>query len=170
MCEECSFDWDLAIDEVLGTLRSFPHAYRSRLDRFRDAPDTGVIRRRPSPEIWSALEYAVHVRDVIDFYAGRIDHVLNETRPQMTGAEFSSMPERCEYLKQDPALILDEIDRQSVQVEDLLRSLTSDQWERVGIGTDGGERTVLELARRLAHDGQHHLLDLDRLDAVLLRP
>lgn len=27
-----------------------------RLDRFRCAPDAAVIRRRPSPEVWSALE------------------------------------------------------------------------------------------------------------------
>jgi hypothetical protein len=33
---------------------------------------------------------------------------------------------------------------------------------------DGDERTVLVLARRLAHDGEHHLLDLEGLDAALL--
>lgn len=94
VCEECSFDWDLAIDGVLGTLAPFPDGYGTRLDRFLRAPDAGAIRRRPSPEVWSALEYAAHVRDVIDFYADRIDRVLTEERPQMTGADFSSMPER----------------------------------------------------------------------------
>ena len=69
ICDECSFDWDLTTDGVLRTLASFPDAYRTRLDRFRRAPDAGVIRQRPSPEVWSALEYTVHVRDVIDFYA-----------------------------------------------------------------------------------------------------
>jgi hypothetical protein len=170
ICEECSFDWDLAIDGVLRTLASFPDGYRTRVDRFRCAPDAGLIRRRPSPEVWSALEYAAHVRDVIDFYADRIDRVLNEERPQMTGADFSSMSERRGYLEEDPAVVVDEIAGSSVVVEERLRSLSADQWARVGIGMDGDERTLLVLARRLAHDGQHHLLDLDRLDATLLCP
>ena len=168
ICDECSFDWDLTTDGVLRTLASFPDAYRTRLDRFRRAPDAGVIRQRPSPEVWSALEYTVHVRDVIDFYADRIDRVLNEERPQFTGTDFSSMPERRGYLEADPAVVVDEIAGSSVVVEELLRSLSADQWARVGIGMDGHERTLLVLARRMAHDGQHHLLDLDRLDATLL--
>ncbi len=132
------------------------------------AGDTGVIRRRPSPEVWSALEYAVHVRDVIDFYADRIDRVLNEERPPMTGADFSSMPERRGYLEEDPAIVVDGIAVPSVVVEARLRSPSANQWARVGIGMDGQERTLLVLARRLAHDGQHHLLDRDRLAATLL--
>jgi hypothetical protein len=170
ICDECSFDWDLAVDGVLRTLASFPDGYRTRLDRFRRAPDAGVIRRRPSPEVWSALEYAAHLRDVIDFYTDRIDRVLTEERPQMTGVDFSSMPERRGYVEEDPAVVVDEIAGSSVVIEERLRSLSADQWARVGIGMDGDERTLLVLARRLAHDGQHHLLDLDRLDATLLCP
>jgi hypothetical protein len=170
VCDECFFDWDLAIDGVLRTLASFPDGYRTRLDRFRRAPDAGAIRRRPSPEVWSALEYAAHVRDVIDFYADRIHRVLTEERPQMPDADFSSMPGRRSYLEEDPAVVVDEIADSLVAVEERLRSLSFDQWARVGIGTDGDERTLLVLARRLAHDGQHHLLDLDRLDATLLCP
>ena len=169
-CDECSFDWDLAADGVLRAIASFPDGYRTRLDRFRCAPDARVIRRRPSPVIWSALEYAAHVRDVIDFYADRMDRVLNEERPQMTGANFSSMPERRGYLTEDPAVVVDEIARSAAVVEKRLRSLSAAQWARVGIGVDGDERTLLVLARRLAHDGQHHLLDLDRLAATLLSP
>ncbi len=168
ICDECSFDWGLAADGVLRTLASFPNGYRTRLDRFRRAPDAAVLRRRPSPEVWSALEYAAYVRDVIEFYADRIDRVLNEERPQMTGADFSSMPERRGYLEEDPAVVVEEIASSSVVVEERLRSLSADQWARVGIGMNGDERTVLVLARRLVHDGQHHLLDLDRLDATLL--
>ena len=168
ICDECSFDWDLAIDGVLRTLASFPDGYRTRLNRFLRAPDAAVIRRRPSPEVWSALEYAAHVRDVIDFYADRIDRVLNEERPQMRGADFGAMPEGRGYLEEDPAVVVDEIAGSWVVVEERLRSLSADQWARIGIGMDGDERTLLVLARRLAHDGQHHLLDLDRLGAALL--
>jgi hypothetical protein len=32
--------------------------------------------------VWSALEYAAHMRDVIAFYRDRINRVLREDRPQ----------------------------------------------------------------------------------------
>lgn len=86
----------------------------------------------------------------------------------MTAADFSSMPERRGYLQDDPLAVLDAISDSSTSVEQELRSLTPEQWTRVGIGVDGDERTTLVLARRLAHDGHHHLLDLDRLTEALL--
>lgn len=118
--------------------------------------------------VWSALEYAAHMRDVIAFYGDRINRVLREERPQLEAADFSSMPERLGYLDDDPLKVLDSIEVTSVSVEQHLRGLDEEAWSRVGIGVDGDERTALVLARRLAHDGYHHLLDLDRIaDAVL---
>lgn len=35
------------------------------------------------------------------------------------------------------------------------------------MGSEGDERSVLVLARRLAHEGQHHNLDLDRVRVAL---
>lgn len=111
---------------------------------------------------------AAHIRDVIGFYADRIDRVLNEEQPDMIGADFSSLPERRGYLEDDPLEVLDTIYNSSMSVEQVLRSLAPARWSRIGIGTAGDERTTLVLARRLAHDGHHHLLDLDRLVEALL--
>jgi len=86
----------------------------------------------------------------------------------MTAADFGSMPERRGYLNDDPRGVLDAITGSATAVADKLRSLAPEQWTRIGIGTDGDERTILVLARRLAHDGHHHLLDLDRLSEVFL--
>lgn len=72
----------------------FGEAFRARLDRFTGASDSALVRERPSPAVWSALEYAAHVRDVVAFYAERIDRVLNEERPRRNVADFASMPER----------------------------------------------------------------------------
>ena len=127
-----------------------------------------MLRQRPSPEVWSALEYAAHVRDVIAFYADRIERVVEQERPHMAAANFSSMPERRGYLKDDPLEVLDAISVSSISVALRLRALTPELWARVGIGVDGDERTVAVLARRLAHDGHHHLMDLDRLAHTLL--
>ena len=64
----------------------------------------------------------------------------------------------------------DAIGSSSRSVELRLRGLAPEQWNRVGLGVDGEERTLVVLARRLAPDGHHHLMDLDRLADTLLSP
>ena len=168
ICAECRFDWELSGDTACDVIGGFGDSYRTRLRRFIDDPEGLALRRRPSPDIWSALEYAAHVRDVIAFYADRFERVLEEDRPRMAAADFSSMPESRGSLHDDPITVLDAISDLSRSAEGRLRELGADQWTRVGIGVDGDERTVLVLVRRLAHDGQHHLMDLDRLAQTLL--
>ena len=169
-CGECDFDWDLRGDEARALIGGFGDAYRAGLGRFIQDPDGSNLRKRPSPCVWSALEYAAHVRDVIAFYSDRIERVLSEERPRMSAADFSSMPERRGYLEDDPLAVLDAIRSASSSIELRLTGLRPEQWNRIGIGVDGDERTLLVLARRLAHDGHHHLTDLDRLARTLLEP
>jgi hypothetical protein len=169
-CGECDFDWDLRTDDACAVIGGFGHAYRRALGPFIHDLDGSTLRERPAAGVWSALEYAAHVRDVIAFYADRIERVLSEERPRMSAADFSSMPERCGYLADDPFAVLDAISSSSSAVERCLRDLAPEQWDRVGIGVDGDERTLVVLARRLAHDGHHHLMDLERLADRFLAP
>ena len=169
-CAECLFHWDLSSDEACDVIGGFGDAYQRALGPFMGSTEDDYLRQRPAPEVWSALEYAAHVRDVIAFYADRIERVLAEERPRMVAADFSSMPERRGYLGYDPLAVLDAIGSSSRSVELRLRGLAPEQWNRVGLGVDGDERTLVVLARRLAHDGHHHLMDLDRLADTLLSP
>jgi len=162
------FDWELSAEDACVVIGGFGEAYRARLARFTNSPNSAVVRERTSPEVWSALEYAAHVRDVITFYAERIGRVLREERPHMTAVDFSSLPERLGYLDDDPSDVLDAISNSAASVEHELRRLTPEQWSRIGIGSAGDERSTLVLARRLAHDGHHHILDLDRIAEALL--
>lgn len=59
-CENCSFYYDqLEINEIPGELRSLGSAYRSRLEAgVHDAEYARLLRRRPMPQVWSALEYS----------------------------------------------------------------------------------------------------------------
>ena len=59
-CEECGFRDELvATDEISGRQRSFGPRFAGALS---GAGPAAV--RRPEPAVWSALEYACHVRDV----------------------------------------------------------------------------------------------------------
>ena len=129
--------------------------------RARDRPD--LIRVRPSPDVWSALEYTAHMRDVVDFYMDRIERVLHEDRPILRAADFASMAETRRYRDEDIEAVLEALDHRSTAAAVQLGQLGAEGWDRVGLGSEGGERTVLILARRLAHEGHHHLLDLENV-------
>ncbi len=81
----------------------------------------------------------------------------------MYAVGFSALADRRRYNDDDLEPVLTDLDGHATATADLLAALSDAQWRRVGIGSEGGERSILVLARRLAHDGHHHLLDLDRL-------
>jgi DinB family protein len=161
-------------DDAAAVIAQLGPAYRQRLRDFatearvRDEPD--LIRVRPSPDTWCALEYTAHMRDVVDFYMDRIERVLRENRPILPAADFDSMAETRRYRDEDVETVLGALDRRSTAAAVRLGRLEAEDWGRVGLGSEGGERTVLVLARRLAHDGHHHLMDLERVLAGLTNP
>lgn len=166
-CDECGFDTrTMSEDELVTTIASFARRYRAPLTRFLPGEDgAAVVRRRPAPEVWSALEYAAHVRDVLAFYRGRVERVLAEERPTFDAVGPISPPERVErYHLEDVTGVAEQLAVEATALADLLGSLSPGQWQRVGLSSegDGAERTVRVLAERAAHDPSHHLLDVGR--------
>jgi hypothetical protein len=77
-CESCGLRYgDLTPSAALGLIRSHPAQYRRRLQHL----SVDVLRRRPASGVWSALEYACHVRDVYDVYETRVRRGLTEHEP-----------------------------------------------------------------------------------------
>lgn len=162
-CSECGFSWACSGDEVVAALRSFPRRFGAPLSRFLGGEDGGaLLRARPEPAVWSAIEYAAHTRDGIGFYADRIRRVLDEDQPQLEPFDADALCEERRYRDEDPEAVSAGLAEVTTRLADLLEGLDDAQWERDGIGIDGGDRTVLTLARRAAHEGHHHLLDVGR--------
>jgi hypothetical protein len=159
-CEECGFDSER--DE--SRLGSFGDRYSKPLTRFLPDEDPDVIlRTRPEPAVWSALEYAAHVRDVFAFYRDRVARALSEDRPQYVPLDPDAVCIERRYNDEDPAETVAGLAAAERELVALLDGLDEAQWARVGIGVDGDERTVRVLARRAEHDAHHHLLDVGRV-------
>lgn len=166
-CDECGFDArSMSEDELVTMIASFAKRYRAPLTRFLPGEDgAAVVRRRPAPDVWSALEYAAHARDVLAFYRGRVERVLAEDRPTFEAVGPISPPQRVvQYHDEDPAEVADQLAHEATALAEMLAGLEAPQWLRVGLSSegDGAERTIRVLAERASHDPSHHLLDVGR--------
>jgi DinB superfamily len=154
-CPECGLDTrEVAADAVAGMVRANAAAWAEVLSQTAD------VRRRPSPEKWSPLEYGCHVRDALLLYDERLQLMLTQEGPQYPNwdQDVTAVAER--YDEQDPATVAAEI---PVAAETLARrfdSLSADQWQRTGHRSDGAHFTVETFARYFVHDPVHHLFDV----------
>jgi hypothetical protein len=162
-CQECGFDYE-ALDraEIPTALRSFPKRYRAPLTRF--LPGEGgdaLVRQRPAPEVWSALEYAAHVRDVFANYDRWIAQCLTQERPVMEGPGPDELAAEGRYNEDDPAAVADALATNAERLAATVAAVPADGWDRAGFRR-GEERSVLLMGRRAVHEGGHHLLDIGR--------
>lgn len=164
-CEDCGFDWDRPGQNRLVDVATIAARYNRRLCDDVDRPlGPDVIAGRPAEGVWSALEYLAHMDDVTGFYLERIKRVLIEDQPVLhVQGRLAELVEGRSAEDLDPDQLLASLDRKVTTVSRLLVDLEPDQWLRVGQGSEGGERTVDMLTRRLAHEADHHLVDIDQI-------
>lgn len=163
ICEECGFEYEaLHAADIPAAIRSFAKRYRVPLTRFLRGEDgDALVRHRPAPGVWSALEYAAHVRDVFASYNDWIRLCLAHDRPVLEGRGPDELATERRYNDDDPAAVADALAANAERLADTLEAVPTDGWDRVGLRRDE-ERSVLLTARRAVHEGGHHLLDIGR--------
>ncbi len=164
VCSECGFDFDACDPAVAAdTVRGFARRYAIPLTRGLKHEDLdALLRVRPEPDTWSALEYACHVRDSFGVYDDRIAKVLAEDRPsfKMMGRDQAVIDR--DYNRQLPAVVVEELSAAAEGLAARLETVPADGWDRVGIREDL-EMTVDWMARNSVHEGSHHLVDIGRV-------
>jgi len=161
-CAECGLDYEaMPVDEAVVAIRGFGRRYRAPLTRFLPGEDESVLRVRPAPETWSALEYAAHVRDVFAKYAGWVSLILAEDAPVLEGMTPDEEVVALAYNTQVPATVVAELADRAEGLATTFEAVPDTGWQRVGTRR-GREFSVEVLARRAVHEGSHHLLDMGR--------
>ncbi len=105
-CPECGLDTQsFPRDAIGGMIRANAAAWHALLSQ------PGDTRLRLSPEKWSALEYACHVRDVLRLYEQRLQMMLTQEGPQFPNWDQDATAVADRYGEQDPAVVAGRADR-----------------------------------------------------------
>lgn len=155
-CPECRYD-ARAVDRAdLGA------RIRASAAPFAVALARPGVADRPSPDTWSPLEYACHVRDVHRIFGVRLASMIDEHSPAFANWDQDDTAVAERYGEQDPAVVAADLVAAAEAVAAQYDAVTDDQWRRPGVRSDGSEFTVETLGRYHLHDVDHHVWDVSR--------
>lgn len=120
-------------------------------------PDVAV---RPSPETWSPLEYACHIRDVYGLFETRSRLILDHDGPTFADWDQDEAAVAGAYWEAAPDDVARDLATAAASYAKLLQSVPNDAWGRVGLRSNGSEFTLATLTQYFLHDITHHLWDV----------
>lgn len=165
-CDECGFVYeDLRAAAISATLGSFAARYREALA----GVDEGVASRRPEPSVWSAREYACHVRDVLLIQRDRAVLAQVEDSPSFARMHRDERVALCHYDAKPVEEVLEQLAMAAELCALVFQDLPAATFARrlVYNWPDAAEQDLAWLGRHTVHEGVHHLMDVRRvLDAV----
>lgn len=118
--------------------------------------------RRPAPEVWSALEYCCHVRDVLLVERDRVVLALMEDRPSVARMHRDERVLLCRYVSQAPAVVLDQLAMAAELAALVFSALRPADWSRLLVYNwpEPAEHDLAWLGRHTVHECEHHLGDV----------
>ncbi len=157
-CDACGFDGARYDDgELLGALRELGPCWRALI-----ATAGPELRVRPEPEVWSAIEYAAHSRDITALHVFGVEQALTIDEPAFPEIEDDLVDSAAAtYGDADPDAVLEVLDTEATRLAQLAEDAGRDAWTR-GL-TIGDERIeVRRLLEHALHDSLHHVDDVER--------
>jgi len=157
-CSACGFDGALYDDDALvASLRALGPQWAALI------AGAGPARQeRPAPDVWSAIEYAAHSRDITALHVFGVQQALTLDEPAFPLiADDLVESAAAGYADTDPVQVVDDIARETVRLADLADDAGYTAWSRgLTIGDDRSD--VRGLLEHALHDSQHHLDDAER--------
>ena len=165
-CDSCSFVYaDIEAAALSARLAAFGTQYAVLLlPPGRSATWSGILRTRPAEGVWSALEYACHVRDVFLVQRDRLYTALVEDTPTFTPMYRDQRVTLASYNTQDPEEVAAQLATAARLIAQAFAVLDSAQLQRRCIYNFPAptERSLLWVGQHVIHEGEHHCRDIER--------
>ena len=122
------------------------------------------VRARRHELVWSPLEYACHVRDVLLVQRERVLAARRRERPSFEPMGRDERVEHDGYSAQDPRDVARHVVDAAQMFANVLARLGPDDWQRTVVYNypTEQERSLRWVAVHTVHEVQHHLLDIRR--------
>ncbi len=164
VCPECGIDYGtLHPPFAINTLKSLPRRYTEALEPRGDEDHEKIIRTRPAPEVWSAMEYAAHVADLMEAFTTVVRRMYAEDNPDLSDA-FRDENEQAatdKYNEQDKAAVLARLSDGVDRLVDAAGDVDANGWTRMA-SFGWGDRDLLTMLQNSVHEGVHHLQDIEK--------
>ena len=161
-------DWTFVIDQGCTECGFQPFApnlmgdrLRSAAARWRPVLQRADATQRPSERVWSPVEYACHVRDMITVLRQRVETMLHQHNPDLADFDGDAEAVHREYWKAASQTVLGELTLKAQSTADLVDTVEREQWESPGRRSDGFEFTIATLCLYIGHEMEHHLYDVN---------
>lgn len=152
-CAQCGFVPGQHADGVGAELRASVPRWQAVLAREGAAV-------RPEPDVWSPLEYASHVLDIMLVFTRRVEQMRSLDEPTFADWDGEEAAVRGDYNARDPRNVASDYATATARAAELFDSLTEDAWHRPGRRSDGARFTIASLAEYWLHEVRHHLADV----------
>lgn len=121
------------------------------------------LRRRPAPDVWSAIEYASHSRDITALHCFGVEQALTGDEPVFPPimADELIAGAASTYVDEDPQVVGDALDAEAHRLAAMASAAAVADWE-LGITIGEDRSTVRRLLEHALHDSLHHLDDVER--------
>ncbi len=153
-CSDCGFE------PSSQSLADLPRLFHDTAMAWSEVLGRADVAVRPSPDVWSPLEYACHVRDVHELFAERVRLMLAEDGPTFANWDQDATAVERDYGSQDPADVAVDLIEAAGTVADIYAAVPDEDRGRRGLRSNGDEFTVETLGTYHLHDVVHHLHDV----------
>jgi len=115
------------------------------------------LHARPADGSWTVLEIVCHLADSEALFSHRMKLVLAEDRPALPFSDPRPQLAALAYGVRDAAEEASVIEAVRRQMARILAAQLPHAWQRVGVHSKEGERTLEQLVRKAVDHLQHHL-------------
>lgn len=158
-CAACGFDGSTYDDAALvEAIRGLGPRWAALL-----AEAGELLRERPEPETWSAIEYAAHSRDITALHLFGVEQAIHENEPIFPEVDGDALIEASavNYAAEDPDTVVAQLDHEARRLATVATDAGPPNWAR-GITIGSQRRTIRRLLEHALHDSLHHLDDVER--------
>jgi hypothetical protein len=146
-------------------------------DQLRSIPDTfynalqidneQVIRHRPAPGEWSALEVMGHMIDKMQHWSRRVERILSEDRSILSVYDQDAEVREHAYQNADPATLREQLQQACEHFASLVAPLPSSTLQREGTHADYGSITLSQCIELPLASVPEHLEQLRSAQNIL---